>query len=355
MPMQITSEFFKKIFYPIHYLSMPAAGIDIGETSVKYLEFSSERGTFAVKNFGEMRLPSLVLQKGELINRDVLVKTLGDIREKISSKLVKACIPEEKTYIFEIKIPYVSFAEVRQAVEFRLEENVPFKADQVYFEWSLITEDKENDEMHLSVSVIPKDVIEMYLDIFHAAGLYPISFEVKSRMAAKSVVPHGTHKNYVVMHLKDESTTLSLVSSDTVLFTTTIPVGGNAIEEDMKKVGVSKKAKTGEYMDALANVFSIIKDELEKFITYVKSNPRGLGDVDAIEKIIVCGRYADMPGFLMDVGQNISGLDISLGNVWVNMFNLNTYLPPIPFRDSLKFAATIGLAAPYEWTLSPHQ
>jgi hypothetical protein len=42
-----------------------------------------------------------------------------------------------------------------------------------------------------------------------------------------------------------------------------------------------------------------------------------------------------------------------LGNVWVNMFNLNSYLPPIPFRDSLKFAAAVGLAAPYERAMFP--
>jgi len=35
-----------------------------------------------------------------------------------------------------------------------------------------------------------------------------------------------------------------------------------------------------------------------------------------------------------------------LGNVWTNTFDVNTNIPEIPFIDSLRYAASVGLAIP---------
>lgn len=92
------------------------------------------------------------------------------------------------------------------------------------------------------------------------------------------------------------------------------------------------------------NIYSIIKDETEKFVDYLRTKSEWkIGD---IYKIIVCGESADLPGFLNHIGQNID-IDMVQANVWTNIFNVNDYLPPINFHNSLNYSRVVGLAMPY--------
>jgi hypothetical protein len=43
--------------------------------------------------------------------------------------------------------------------------------------------------MVLNVSVIPKRIISDYTDVFDQAGIYPLSYEIESKMIANSVIP----------------------------------------------------------------------------------------------------------------------------------------------------------------------
>ena len=95
------SDFIKKLLRPPRYLSMKAAGIDISDRFVRYIEFVEKKGRSFGRNFGEVPLPANTFKEGEILNKNALVKVLSDIKKKISSNFVKLSIPEEKTYIFD--------------------------------------------------------------------------------------------------------------------------------------------------------------------------------------------------------------------------------------------------------------
>ena len=94
------TNFLKKIFYPPQYLSMKAAGIDIHNQSIRYIEFDYEKSNPSVKNFGEIYLSPNIIKDGEIINKNAFVKALSEVKRKISSDFVKISIPEEKTCAF---------------------------------------------------------------------------------------------------------------------------------------------------------------------------------------------------------------------------------------------------------------
>ncbi len=341
-------DLFKKIFYPLNYLSMPSVGLDISNRAIRFTEFSNERGRISIKNIGEVALAPNIIKDGDILNKDALIKALVEAKGKISSDMVSVSIPEEKTYIFEVKIPKVDDSEIRQALEFRLEENVPLKADEVFFEYEIIGNPKKTDPMlFLSVSVIPKSVIENYLAILSSAGLYPVTFEIESKMVARSVIQKKYNKTSMIVYIKDDSTIFSLVVDTIVRFTTVIPVGESTIKANLLKVNPTQKDNTDSFYTQL-NTFSIIKDEVEKFIDYVKSEKKNKKNIESydIDRIILCGESTTLPGFLNHISQNLN-IEIVRANVWSNVFNPNEYLPAITFDDSLSFATSIGLAVPY--------
>ncbi len=341
-------DFFKKIFYPLNYLSMPSVGLDISNNSIKYTEFFSERGRLSIKNIGEIPIGPNVIKDGDILDKNSLVKALLQVKDKISSDMVSVSIPEERTYVFEVKIPRVDDSEIRQALEFRLEENVPLKADEVFFEYEIIDNTKKSDNgLFLSVSAIPKVVIESYINALSSAGLYPVTFEIESRMVARSVIQKNNKRTFMIVYVKDDSTILSVVSNGVVRFSSVVSVGENMMKENLLKTDSSKDHEKGSFY-SLLNVFSIIKDEIEKFIDYVKLENKEKKDISSfdIDKIILCGNSSNIPGFLNHISQNIS-IEVVKADVWANVFDLNKYLPPVKFNDSLNFATSIGLAIPY--------
>lgn len=354
------TNFLQKLFYPPNYLSMKAAGVDIRNRSIRYIEVADKRGNLFIKNFGTVSLPPNTVENGEIINKDALVKALLEVKGKISSDFVKVSIPEEKTYIFDTQILLVKGSDERESIEFKLEENVPLKIDEISFGYDIIKkEEKEiSDSLVASVSAIPKKVIENFTEVFTFAGLAPIGFEIESRMMARAVVPKDDKKTIMIINIKEDSTLLSLVVSGIVRFSSTVAIGDGIMKENLSKTNLL--LSSGEISDSLShsgtdveneifysllNIFSVIKDEVEKFNEYLAAKSEGKGVLlpKTVDEIILCGASATLPGFINHISQNIDK-KIMIANVWNNVFDVKNRIPSIKFHDSLDFATAIGLA-----------
>jgi type IV pilus assembly protein PilM len=352
------ANFFKKLFYTPNYLALPSAGIAIYNRSIKYVEFHNQKGVISIKSFGEIPLAPNIIKDGEVLNKDGFGKALTQVRNKISSDFVRVSVPEEKTYLFDIKIPNMKTSQIRQALEFKLEENVPLKADEVFFEYELIVNKKQSiaptadTSILVSVSVIPKKIITNLLDVFTASGITPVAFEIESRMTARSVVAKRDHRTFMIIDVKDESTVMSLVADNITRFSSTIAIGdANLIENLPKGEDTTKKSSPSisdsDVSASLVGVFSVMKDEVEKFNNYImsKSQNENIMLPQAIDKIILCGKSASLPGLANHISQNIDA-EVVPANVWTNILDIDDSLPAIRFEDSLAYVTSIGLAMP---------
>jgi type IV pilus assembly protein PilM len=345
------ANFFKKLFYTPNYISMPAAGIAVSNNALIYMEFLNKNGLVFIKNYGEVPLIPNTLRDGDILNKDAFQKALAIVKTKISSDFVRVSIPEEATYIFDTQIPNMKDSDIRQALEFKLEENVPLKADEVFFEYEVIKNNRKSfTSIPLSVSVIPKKIITNFTEAFDAAGIYPLAFEMESRMTTKSLAAKRDNKKLIIIHIKNDSTVMSFVVDGIVHFTSTLPIGDkNLIESFKKDIGnIEFQDIDQESVYSMYNIFSVIKDEVEKFHQYVISKAQDKNSFETentVDQIVLCGRSVVLPGFINYIAQGIS-TEVVFGNVWTNVFNINDYLPPLKFEESLRFATAVGLALP---------
>ncbi len=354
------TNFLKKILYLPNYLSLPVAGIEICNGSIKYIEFFNKKGALSVKNFGEVLLSPNIVKNGEILNKNVLAKALAEVKNNISADFVRVSIPEEKTYIFDVQIPKEAKTDIRETLEFKIEENVPLKLEESSFEYEIINDNKSERDMTLNVSVIPKRVISDYTDALAQAGIYPLSYEIESKMIANSVIPTGDKKNYIIMNIKDDSTVLIAVVGGFVRLTSSVPIGENTIRENLLKTDlfldklVSSKFFENDFSfettyskdiyPSLIYTFSVLKDEVEKFNEYIINKFSDINILTAknIDKIILCGRCATLPGLAKHINQNLNA-EIILADTWSNIFDVKEFIPDMKFQNSLKFVTPIGL------------
>ncbi len=354
------TNFLKQLLYIPNYLSLPVAGIEICNKSIKYIEFFDKKGVLSVRNFGEIILAPDIIKNGDILNKNALVKALTEIKNKISSDFIRVSIPEEKTYIFEVKMPKEAITNIREALEFKIEENVPLKLEEVSFEYEIVDDNKTTGNITINVSVIPKKIIFEYTEIFDQVGIYPLSYEIESKMIAKSVIPKSDKINSIIINIKDDSTVFIAVVDGFVRTTSSISIGESTIKENLLKTGLSRDELTNnkffkndfsfettftaEISSSLINIFSVFKDEVNKFNEYILNKFPDIKTSSAkkIDKIILCGKYSMLPGLTKHINQDMQA-EITLANAWSNVFDIKEKIPYIKFYDSLDFVVPIGL------------
>lgn len=340
---------------------MSVAGLDISDQAVRFIEFSKNKYGLEIKSFGEKKIPAGLIVSGKIIKRDELISILSELRKKYSLKFVKVSLPEEKAYFFKTEVPKIAGGEIRQNIEFKLEENVPLRANEVLFSYSVIENHHMNaDHFDVSVSVVPRLVVEIYADVLEKSGLTPVSFEVESKAVIRSVVTTSSRDAIMVVNIRDRITVITLVRGGVVWFTSAFAVGGNSINEVLRKNfsvsfdGAEKIKEEKMYFEtkeslaiffSLVNVVSAIRDEISKIYAYwLAKNDSDGKPGGKIEKIILCGKDSAIVGLREYLEESIK-VDVEIANVWTNLFSLNDNIPEIDFLKSLDFSVAIGLAS----------
>jgi hypothetical protein len=314
----------KKIFkaFPApKFLNVPFAGISISDTSIRCIQFVKKNGVLHIEKYAEKVLTKGTIVGGQINNIDEITNVLNELKNSLKLTYVKMSLPEEKAYLFTAKIPLVDKDEIRSAVESKMEENVPVSPLELTFDYKLF-ERPEKDLVDVVVSALPISLVDSYVEMAEKAGLSLLSLEIESQAITRAVLPYGANSTALVINFSPEKVGLYVSYGRVVRFTSTI-------------------STKGEY----SNNPAFLMQEIKKLYTYwhtLKEN------VDKPEKeishIYICGEGFD-DAMVSYIGTH-SQTPTTVANVWINAFDINTTIPEIPFNESIKYAASIGLAMP---------
>lgn len=308
-------------FFPApKFLEMPSPGFSISDSGIHYIEFSEGKHGSILKGFGHVAIPDGSIVSGKIEHADVLIPLLQDFRKEKNIQYIRTTLPDERVYLYTTDIPKVSSKEMRTVVESTLEENVPLSVSDVVFDYNILKTQEVNqkeDVVRVSVSVIPREVVEEYLSLFQSAGFSPLHFEIESQAVAKAVVPRDDMRAFLVINMSSTKAALSIVYNGQVLFTSTV-----SVTSDLQAV----------------------LSEIKKITVYFQTQADRRGEVaPAFEKIYMSGSEAIRPEIIR-ILHTEAKIPIEIANVWTNMLSLREYIPDINREESLLYASAIGVA-----------
>lgn len=345
---------YSTFFAPPKFLEMCSVSIEILSTGIYYLV--NKRTSFGVipDKYGFVPLPAGVVSGGEIINQESLVRALVEIRKKTSMRFVRFSLPEEKTYIFKTHLPNLKPEEIRDVLEFKLEENIPLSSKEAVFDFDVIRGNKKDSGLDVVVSAASLKIISCWETIFNLAGLTPVLFSPESDNLVRAVVRPGNQQSLIVVNIKDLNTVMSLVVSGNVYQTSSINLGGLAvrdllvkyykttIDEATKIIDKNLYTEGPEALEVFAqivNVASTLSDEINKFISYCNERADIVTQVD---RLILCGPSATIVGLTKYLSARLN-IPVDIANVWLNNFDLDDYLPELDRREALNYATVNGL------------
>lgn len=344
-------------------MSLPSVGVDISDTSMKYVSFvpSLRPDNMSIlKGWGDINIPEGVLQRGEIIDPKILTDVLKEFKTKTGAEYIRVSLPEERAYIFETEIKKnVPVKEITSLLEFRLEENVPISAREAIFDYEMIKSDAKSNVAKVVVAAYQRETILKYYEVCRAAGLTPLSFEVEAQAMARAVVDKNFTDTVMLIDFGKTRTGVGIVNNGSLLYTSTIDIGGGQLSQVLRKVlgddvaeseltkiknntGLLRTVDDSKVYESLISTISVIKDEIASRMQYwhIKGINR---DERRIKKIVLCGGSVNLKGLPGYLTESL-GVPCERADVWTNAFRTDLVVPPIDKRHSYGYATAIGLA-----------
>lgn len=354
--------FVEKVFPPPYLMSFPCVGVDISDTSLKYIQFDrvhAKDTDLTIKHWGDIEIPADVVERGNVHDGAKLVAVLKEMKNQCRAEYVSISLPEERAYLFETTIvSSTPPSEVRGLLEFRLEENVPLSPRDAYFDYAMVGEDTENHMMRVAVAVYAQSTINSYYEACREAGLVPLSFEIEAQAIARAAVPRALHDTYMIVDFGKTRMGIGIVHNGMLMYTSTVEIAGSQMSQDMRAIlgnvaeselttikntrGLARTKGNEAIAEVLLKYATSMAEELGIRIHYW--NTRGIDPVAReIKKVIVCGGSANLFGLPEYLSEKLA-IPTERAHVWVNAFSLEKNVPPISRRYSYGYATAIGLA-----------
>lgn len=304
------------------------AGIAITDEDIRLAR--PRKGTLS----GELKLARLLkepiplgaIESGIIKDPSLVVPILKTFSQYLNSSFVRATLPEEKAYLFTTSIEMVPLKGLRDAVAFIIEENVPISLEESVFDFEIIggssdasnplfAKDSGETRIRLAVTVLPKTIVNSYIQLFESAGMSPVGFDTESQAIARALIKKGDRGLYLIINFSLRKSGFYIVEDEVVQFSTTLGYG------------------VGEN-DTLLSINNL-KEEMRKVLSFWNVHGGSpLGSKMPIKRAVICGTGATRTDFVQKLMEE-SDVEYTIANVQTR-----------PFDSSPDYAAVIGLVTP---------
>jgi len=138
-------------------------GLDIGSSSVKFVQLSGSRENPILKNFELIKL-----KEG---NFEEYKKILTNIAKKLGSKEVNISVAGPQLVVRYIEMPKMSDEELKSSMKFQAGEHIPFDVKDVIIDCQKV-EDAGRGKMKVLLVAVKKEALERMVKLVEGTGIF---------------------------------------------------------------------------------------------------------------------------------------------------------------------------------------
>ena len=352
------------------FRSKSKIGIDIGTSSIKFVELSKKGGRFALENYGifEFKGSSGDTSFGQSLLKLPDQEIIWGVKEavtksKVHSRDVVASIPSFSTFSTVIEMPYLSEQDLAKAIPFEARKYVPIPLNEVILDWSIIGVVDGGDgktlvaqpggkptTVEVFLAAVPKDETARYQRIMSGAGLNLTALELENSGLIRGLLGNDLSHTAIV-NIGGRSTSILIVHKGYERLSHNYEIGGFEITKAISRslsVTIEKAEELKRKLGLIESNENIIKEsmislvdmmifETKKTITSYEESKNV-----KIARVVVVGGVTNMPNFTNYFKQRL-GRDVFVGNVFARIM-YPPQLSPIVQELSNNLSIAAGLA-----------
>lgn len=337
-------------------------GLDLSDRSIKIAKFSKKKTGVYLENFGERSIEEGLVADGVILSEKKLASEVAELAGSlkngaISSRYAACSLPEQKSFLHVVELPKIKKEEIKEAIQYEIEANIPMKLADVYFDWEIIPSlAKSTGHLDVLVSAAPRDLVDSYNRLFVEAGLVPLSFEPESLALVRCLIKRGMQGGPVlIVDLGHTRTSFIIYAGGSIRFTSSVQISGNIMTENIKrdlKIGVREaemlKQKVGldksndkRVFEAIMPAVTDLKEQISKYLNFYSDHTSHLhSGKSEVTRILLSGGGACLKG-LDDYFSSSLKIPVEIADPFINV----TASPKAGARcEFTKYATVFGLA-----------
>lgn len=175
-------------------------------------------------------------------------------RNRIPSATLFLGIPREAAILRYVELPLVVKENLRDSLGYELEKYMPFSADELYFDYQVISEDKNTEKLQLLLVAVKREFIEPFISLQKLPGARLSGVEVSSTAVANffSSVPGSREKDpYVLIYARENGLEIDLLKSGFLAHSRPIALSQGdpdlptQVSQQLKKIKETLKGRQG--------------------------------------------------------------------------------------------------------------
>jgi type IV pilus assembly protein PilM len=333
-------------------------GIDVGSKRIKVAMLKNSGDRVAVEKLACVDLPQDAIVDGMLMDSAAVTDILKQVAKDngLKGKDVAVSVGGRQLMIKKITTDDMSDDELRGAIEYEADANLPFNINQVSLDYARLHQDVDGGRMEVLLVAAKNEIVFDCVEPMHWAGMKPKMLEAApfAVQAALTEAGYLDEEGVIgVLHLGFQSTEVMLYELSQFETSRSIPIGGKAYVEGLiRRCGfgfdkalamLAKNAHSEEDQDAFDAVARSVSDKLAEQIE--RSFPEYFGVLaeKPIGKILLCGGGAELP-FLQPALRQRFGLDVDVVNPFRKMGDPTKSVSIPEGGDGAAYSCAVGLA-----------
>ncbi|MGB2863805.1 MAG: type IV pilus assembly protein PilM [Sedimentisphaerales bacterium] len=296
--------------------------IDIGNSSLKALYLSTERGVVEVIGFDNIRHGKILSGSDvtEAEKEELIALTLRKFVNKydLSMDEIAISVPSQNSFARFVNLPPVEEKRIPEMVKFEAVQQIPFGINDVQWDWQLMTE-PGSPEIKVGIFAIKNEVVNSALEHFNREDVQ-VSYVQMAPMALYNYLLNdrpdmvtSDSQATVILNIGAENTDL-VVCTKSAVWQRCILIGGNAFTKAIadtfrlnfeKAEKLKRTAPVSKYsrqiLQAMRPVFTDLASEVQRSLGfYNSSNPN-----TKIVRIVAMGGGTKLRGILKYLQQTL--------------------------------------------------
>ncbi len=321
-------------------------GIDIGTQSIKMIQLRTDDQFVETYGIVEVGHPINMQSKPETVDQIVELLTNLITRAKVTTKRAVVSLPNSAVFTSVIDMPKMTDEELDQAIQYEAKKYIPLPTSEVTISWSLISEDPATNSMKILLIAVPKQIRDMYIQIFQKVGLDLEIIEIEALALIRALVQDNT-KNYVIIDIGGKVTGINFIKQGLLQLTRNLNIGGDTVTEKISQTLNLQTARAEQFKrdfglnsteflpEAVKPVLESIKTEVKQVLELYSSH--GVG----VDNLILVGGAAQMPGLKEYFADLAPTVNYGSG---VQLLQYPSQVGPVLERYSMQLSIAIGLA-----------
>ncbi len=346
------------------FLRFPSAGLDISDENAKIAALSFQ-GSIREDFFDANEIPRGIIEQGEIKNEEEFIRVfrewVGRKKKFFQSHSFSVSLPEEKGFVRLLEIPKVKADEVRGAIHWEVESNIPLRSEELYYDYEVVDQGGHKDHLDVMLIAYPRVTVDSYMRNLLAAGVRLAAFECESQAVARALLLNQiTSVAHILVDIGRMRTGLVVVENGALVFTTTVSMGGATFEAMIakelnvgaveatrlkKEIGLDRAAMGGSVFSSLVPTIAALASEIHRAIEFYQDRvARHGGIITPLSSVMLSGGDANLFGLDTYLEATLR-VPVLHGDPFSSLrAHSGVLVPSLMKNEALGYAVAIGLA-----------